>query len=127
MPKGSKFDEGKVRFDLVPWKVWPGTSTLLRTAMCGDYAEVIERASLALEAFNIDPHLEVALILDYGANKHGKYNWKKVKPHRYVAALARHCKHMEHGEIIDQESGYYHLGHIICNCLFLRYLETYGS
>jgi len=62
---------------------------------------------------------EVVRVLTYGANKYDRFNWEFVEDTRYQAAALRHISAYMQGEITDQESGYEHLAHAICNLMFL--------
>lgn len=66
---------------------------------------------------------EVLEILIQGADVHGLNNWQKVEAVRFEDALFRHINSYLNGELIDKESGKSHLSHIVCNCLFLRWME----
>ncbi len=75
---GKKFDQGKLRFDLVPPEF----------------------------------EQEVAKAFTYGANKYGDRNWEKgIDPNRLYAATRRHLHSWFTGELLDEESGNYHLAH----------------
>lgn len=61
-------------------------------------------------------------VLEYGANKYAPHNWKKGMPHAEIAdCLLRHLFAWLHGEDTDQESGQSHIGHVLCNAMFLSY------
>lgn len=62
---------------------------------------------------------EVVKVLTYGANKYDRFNWEFVEDKRYQAAALRHISAYMQGEMLDQESGYEHLAHAICNLMFL--------
>ena len=65
----------------------------------------------------------VVKILTFGAQKYAPYNWMKVRPiYRYYGALLRHLEAVRTGEWLDQESGFPHLDHVMCNVTFLRVL-----
>jgi len=66
---------------------------------------------------------EILKIMDYGAKKYERDNWKKVEPNRYIAALFRHIVAEIKGEDYDKESGRLHLSHAACCILFLLYLK----
>ena len=90
---GLKFDDEKIRMDLIP-------------------VEVLE---------------ELGKVLTYGIKKgYGEDSWKKVEPHRYVAALLRHFTAWKKGEAYDPESNLKHLSHLLCNAAFLLYLDERG-
>lgn len=78
-------------------------------------------------------------VLEYGADKYtikdelgkivatGRDNWKKGMVTSEVAeSLLRHTFALLQGEINDPESGLPHVGHIMCNAMFLQYnMEHY--
>jgi hypothetical protein len=70
----------------------------------------------------IDPHFEESLgyVLGDGAKRYGEYNWRKVEPERYVAAMHRHLLAIKKGVVFD-ESGQQHTAHIAANAMFLHY------
>lgn len=64
-------------------------------------------------------------VLQFGAEKYGRENWKSVSDglFRYRKALMRHVVEYINNPTILDESGESHLSHIICNALFLLHLE----
>jgi hypothetical protein len=66
---------------------------------------------------------DVVKILDLGAKKYAKDNWKKLDTDTYKKALARHMASYLGGELNDKESGLSHCAHIACNALFLMWHE----
>lgn len=70
----------------------------------------------------------IATIRGYGCNKYkegGEDNWKRVEPQRYRDALYRHMlAYVDDPKGVDEESGYPHLWHLICNAAFLCELEA---
>lgn len=62
-------------------------------------------------------------VLEMGEKKYSRDNWKKVDKEKYQKALLRHMMDYANGELKDKESNEAHLSHIMCNCLFLLYLE----
>lgn len=70
------------------------------------------------------PELEqAAAVREQGIEQYGEYGWTDVEPffNRYMDAIERHWVARMNGEIIDKKSGYDHLAHIICNCLFIMH------
>lgn len=90
-PPGSKFDNGKLRYDLIP----PGALVSL------------------------------AAVLGYGAEKYSPDGWRAVPDAkaRYTAAMMRHFEAWRLGEKADPESLLPHLGHALCNLVFLLELD----
>lgn len=68
---------------------------------------------------------EIAKVLDYGAKKYSKNNWKFVPDGkaRYEDALLRHFSAYKRGEEFDPESGLKHISHMACNALFLVWFD----
>lgn len=67
---------------------------------------------------------EVVKVLEDGAKKYDRNNWKLVEPERYRKALLRHAVTYAEGGKVDKESGLLTLAHLICNALFLLYFEN---
>lgn len=67
-------------------------------------------------------------VLQYGVEKYGKKDsWQQVEnaQQRYVSALYRHLVVVktEGEDVMDDESGLYHLSHVLCNAMFLLWFE----
>ena len=67
----------------------------------------------------------LAKILTFGAKKYAPNGWKSVpdKDNRYYAAMQRHIIEHRKGNIYDDETGYLHLEHALCNIVFLLQTE----
>lgn len=67
---------------------------------------------------------EVVKVLDYGAKKYARDNWKHVDDAetRYLAAAFRHLSAYAQGNEVDDETGLSHLAHAACCLLFLQSL-----
>lgn len=66
---------------------------------------------------------DIVKVLEFGARKYARDNWKNVEAERYVKAAFRHLIAYQQGETVDQESGLPHLAHLGCCVLFLLNLE----
>ena len=68
---------------------------------------------------------EIVKVLDFGARKYARDNWKHVEgaETRYLAAALRHITAHARGEKDDSETGISHLAHAGCCILFLLSLE----
>lgn len=68
----------------------------------------------------------IAKVLDYGAERYGRDNYRKVPglEKRYPAAIIRHLFAHLRGEKLDPESGLPHLAHIACSVLFLLEVDN---
>lgn len=72
--------------------------------------------------------IELAKVLEYGAKKYSKDNWKKGLPYTEVIdSLTRHLLAFKDGEDVDPESGCLHLGHVAANTMFLTYYLLKGD
>lgn len=61
-------------------------------------------------------------VLEVGAKKYDDHNWKKGMPITEVSeSLLRHMFAFMDGEDNDIESLEHHLGHVMCNAMFLIY------
>jgi hypothetical protein len=61
---------------------------------------------------------EVVRVLEYGAKKYARDNWRLISAERYEAAGLRHRVARLRGEENDPESGFSHLAHEACCLLF---------
>lgn len=68
---------------------------------------------------------EIVKVLEFGAKKYERDNWKYVDgaQTRYLAAAFRHIIAYNQGQTTDQETGLSHLAHAGCCLLFLLSLE----
>lgn len=82
---------------------------------------------LPLELLPTDALEEVAKVLQFGAAKYGRRNWEKgIAFSRLVGALLRHTFSWLRGETNDKETGYSHMAHAACECLFILAFERRG-
>ncbi len=59
-------------------------------------------------------------VLEFGANKYAPHNWRKGLPYTKVCeSMLRHIYAFMDGQDKDPESGLHHVGHILCNAMFL--------
>lgn len=70
------------------------------------------------------PSLEPMIkVLMFGAQKYSAHNWKKgLKVTEIIDSLMRHLVALNDGEDNDPESTLPHVGHILCNAMFLSYM-----
>jgi hypothetical protein len=79
----------------------------------------IDLSLLPLEAV-----AEIAKVLDFGAKKYSRHNWRTGFPWtRVLAASLRHLWAWAGGQDKDPETGLSHLAHAGCNILFLITFE----
>ena len=64
---------------------------------------------------------EIVKVMDFGANKYARDNWKHVEgaDTRYLAAAFRHLSAYAQNEDVDAETGISHLAHAACCMLFM--------
>lgn len=64
--------------------------------------------------------LQMTKVLEFGAKKYASLNYAKgMKYSRVINSFRRHILQLISGETNDAESGITHLGHIMCNYMFM--------
>lgn len=67
-------------------------------------------------------------VLEFGATKYSRDNWKKGMPVSEICdSLLRHLIAFMSGEDDDKESNLPHIGHILCNAMFLSYNQRHNA
>ena len=70
---------------------------------------------------------EIAIVMQFGAEKYGRDNWKDgAQWTRYLDASLRHLHAFSSGDDVDHESGQTHLAHAGCCILFLLWYYHNG-
>lgn len=65
-------------------------------------------------------------VLMFGAEKYDDHNWKKgLKYTEVCESMMRHLYAFMEGEDNDPESKLSHVGHILCNAMFLSYMSLF--
>ena len=65
-------------------------------------------------------------VLMFGIEKYDSHNWKKgLKYTEICESLQRHLNAFLEGEDDDKESKLSHVGHILCNAMFLSYMHLF--
>jgi dATP/dGTP diphosphohydrolase len=68
---------------------------------------------------------QAALVMEFGEIKYSRGNWRKGIPYnRCLDSALRHLLSFKEGETLDPESGIAHLGHAVCNLMFLLRYEA---
>ena len=66
---------------------------------------------------------DMVKVLEFGASKYEDFNWTKgLKTTEICESLLRHLFAYLDGEDVDKESNCSHVGHILCNAMFLNYM-----
>lgn len=69
---------------------------------------------------------DMVKVLEFGAEKYDDHNWKKgLQTTEVSESLMRHLFAYLNGEDKDPESGLSHLGHVMCNAMFLSYTQKH--
>lgn len=62
-------------------------------------------------------------VLMFGASKYDDHNWKRgLKYTEVLESMQRHMNSFIEGQDNDKESKLSHVGHILCNAMFLSYM-----
>lgn len=65
-------------------------------------------------------------VLEFGAEKYAPWNWTKgLKYTEICESMLRHVYAFLDGENDDKESKLSHVGHILCNAMFLSYMYLF--
>ncbi|UXN05240.1 dATP/dGTP diphosphohydrolase domain-containing protein [Bartonella sp. HY761] len=85
-----------------------------------------------LDLLPVEPLLQIAKVLAFGAQKYGDHNWRSQTDGGFVwgrlyAATLRHLFAFWNGEDLDAESGLPHLAHAACNIIFLLEFMNNGG
>lgn len=139
---GARKSAGKDQMDLVPVSVWRKAWDATLSMSDSPEAYRLGNALKALEQWQEGSDLaltnylgivcltdmdEAVKVLEFGAKKYKAWNWAKGMPWSVpTGCILRHSRKIVNGELVDDESGHSHLGHIICNIIMLeRYITTY--
>lgn len=69
---------------------------------------------------------DMVKVLEFGEKKYSRDNWKKgLKTTEVADSLMRHLFAYLRGEDKDPETGLPHTAHLLCNAMFLSYMEKY--
>jgi hypothetical protein len=134
MVEGVKHDAGKPRIRFIPAKIrkdiiaiqitqHPSERDLCLALESDDYERGAAMVCYRMDLPVSGALLEIAKVMEYGANKYGNENWKGVEPYRYIDAAWRHIAAHYSGETYDRESGFDHLAHIGANFVILAGLS----
>lgn len=92
-----------------------GVSTLL--------ADRFNKSKPKWSLVDYDSLIPLVDVLQFGAYKYGTNNWKKGLSYTETTeSLLRHVYAFLNNQDIDEESKLHHIGHILCNAMFLSYM-----
>jgi hypothetical protein len=75
--------------------------------------------------FALEPMVRVLM---FGEGKYDAWNWAKgLSWSGCIESLLRHTHALLGGQDFDEESKLHHVGHMMCNCLFLSYYIITGT
>src|SRR3990167_2305510 len=78
------------------------------------------KGKIPLQLLPAQPIALVAEVIEYGASKYGRNNWREGLDWTELAGAAlRHIFKWLSGENFDKESGLHHLAHAASNLLYL--------
>lgn len=133
-----KYDSGKHDLLLLPpsyWIAYPTHHSIARTALVSlarsqflpleDLTWSVENNLRLLHEYA--PMLDVYTVMQHGAQKYTRNNWRRgCEWSRVLNAALRHLHailidkdHKRVSEILDHDSGLPHIAHVVCNLSFL--------
>lgn len=115
MEQALRYNEGKTQWSLLPWD------------QLESMIKVLEYGAHKYSVFQDDKgnlikgkDVTVADSKSLKLISSGRDNWKKGFPiNELWDSNLRHTRSLMTGELLDQESGLPHIGHILCNVVFL--------
>ena len=86
-------------------------------------ADRFNEGKMAWELVDFESLEPLVEVLMFGATKYSKDNWKKGQAiTELLGSLFRHIIAFQNGEDLDEESGKSHIGHAMCNLMFIQYV-----
>jgi hypothetical protein len=104
--------------ELTEWLAeWPDKKSAIR----------YNSGKLRWSLVDFDALEDMVKVLEFGTEKYTADNWKKgLKTNEIAESMMRHLFAYLRGEDIDPESGLPHTGHIMCNAMFLSYMQKFN-
>lgn len=129
---GARFNGGKPSIELIPFRILALTTE----------QETIKEAFYLLDSYQFSGDIkylqslfsylsihinDCAYVFAYGSKKYASWNWLKGMAWSIpLACTGRHLLKLKDGELLDDESGLSHWGHVLCNIVMLiTYAEVY--
>jgi len=129
---GARYNSGKPSIELIPFRILALTTEqeTIKTAfyLLDSYQFTGDIKYLQTLVNELQHHInDCAYVFDYGRKKYAAWNWLKgMKWSIPLACIGRHLLKLKDGELIDDESGFSHWGHILCNLVMLiTYADIY--
>lgn len=137
---GARFNQGKPDMSLIPLTILADSaprgcaSELIEAIKCVGRFQMRASKPSDIDELNkavrhLADHLPAcANVFDYGRKKYAAWNWAKGMAWSIpIACIGRHFYQVVHmDEATDSESGFSHIGHILCNIIMLIwYIEHY--
>lgn len=142
---GARYNNGKPKLEYIPFRfIAASYKEAIIKAEVDKQVHVDRAYCILLEIANfqetgsivfLDRAMEIgrhywedcAHVFEYGAKKYASWNWVKGMMWSVpLGCIGRHTLKIFRGEITDDESGFSHLGHIMCNVVMLRtFAENY--
>lgn len=129
---GARFNTGKLPLELLPFRFLAITTSqmVIRDAFYKLDAYQFSGDPIHLQAlyYELRDHWQDCVwVFDYGKRKYAEWNWLKGMNWSIPLACAgRHLMKLRDGELLDEESGLSHWGHLMCNLVMLiMYAEVY--
>ena len=89
-------------------------------------ADRFNEGKMAWELVDFESLEPLVEVLMFGATKYSKDNWKKGQAiTELLGSLFRHIIAFQNGEDLDEESGKSHIGHAMCNLMFIQFVLTH--
>lgn len=123
MEKALRYNEGKTQWSLLPWDQLESMIKVLEygahkySVFEDDKGNLIKGKDISVEDSK-----SLKLISS------GRDNWKKGFPKNELwDSNLRHTRALMCGEEFDNESGLHHIGHVLCNIIFLSDMYLYDN
>lgn len=137
---GARYNTNKPQFDLIPVRTFirmyehrfddldvDGSNLYCALTQLAEFQEGDDAAIAVALQFGSEWAEDAVRVLEFGAKKYAEWNWAKGMSWQTIIGCAlRHAKAVLEGEQLDAESGQTHLGHFLCNLVFLdHYVRVY--
>ncbi len=92
----------------------------------GIFADRYNKGKIKWSLVDFESLEDMVRVLEFGAKKYAPNNWKKgLHTTEIIDSLLRHLFAYQRGEENDQESGISHIGHVLCNAMFLAHMMKF--